>query len=70
MKLQTGYTIMAYQSRKTAGAAAGGAANTDSLLALKEVLLKAREETVKLQAERDSVSIARSSTYRLAILHP
>jgi hypothetical protein len=45
-----------YTHGRIAAGAAGGISNGDSLLALKEVLLRAREETVKLQAQRDAVS--------------
>lgn len=38
-----------------AGASTGAVGSGDELLALRELLVKAREATVKLQAERDAV---------------
>ena len=36
--------------------AGGGRGNSEDLVALRDLLVKAREETVKLQAEKDAVS--------------
>lgn len=38
-----------------AGASTGAVGSGDELLALRELLVKAREATVRLQAERDAV---------------
>mmetsp|Transcript_36998 Transcript_36998/g.82252 ORF Transcript_36998/g.82252 Transcript_36998/m.82252 type:complete len:95 (+) Transcript_36998:41-325(+) len=54
------------ETKLLAGAVAAG--KTDELLALKELLVKAREETVKLQEERNA-AVAENAKLKYQVKH-